>query len=153
MIDICVKALRVSYLNVDVYYWVQRPKSISHYEGKKKRTEKFISDMFWYIDEKQKLLLNGSAINPQFTLWIKGNLNYHAFRILHLAFRFLPLKKSRDYILELQKRNLYPIGEGVYLQRVKQFPLLRSLMNRRKVWLTCSFLFHLLPRIVRLKVY
>ena len=54
--DICAKAQRTSYLNVDVYYWIQRPRSISHEAGKKKNTEKFLNDMLWYIEEKKQMI-------------------------------------------------------------------------------------------------
>lgn len=153
LIDICAKAQRVSYLNVDVYYWVQRSKSISHYEGKKKRTEKFISDMFWYIDQKRNMIKYDSNLSPKFIEWVNSNLNYHALRILHTAFRFLPYSKNKEYIGNLQNRGLYPVGEGVYMKVVPSFYYIRKVMNCKFVWLVLCVIFQCLPQKLRYKFY
>lgn len=153
LIDICAKAKRVSYLDVDVYYWVQRSNSISHYEGKKKQTEKFVSDMFWYIEQKRDMIQKRNDLSPAFVSWINSNLNYHAFRILHTAFRFLPLSQNREYMDKLQSWHLYPVGRGFYLEIIKSFAVIRSIMNIRILWLACCFAFQCLPKKIRYKFY
>ena len=153
LIDICSKVQRVSYVNTDVYYWVQRSKSISHYEGKKKQTEKFISDMFWYIEQKRDMIQKRNDLSPAFVSWINSNLNYHAFRILHTAFRFLPLSLNREYMDKLQSWHLYPVGRGFYLEIIKSFAVIRSIMNIRILWLACCFAFQCLPKKIRYKFY
>lgn len=151
LVDICAKAQRTSYLNVDVYYWIQRPRSISHEAGKKKNTEKFLNDMLWYIEEKKQMIAKSIDLDPLFVSWIQTNISLHSFRILLAAFRFLPLEKNKDYIYRLSTLGEYPVRRG----RLRQVRLLciRSFMNKRRLWLALCVIFQLLPIKLRYRFF
>ena len=151
LIDVCIKAERVSYLDVDVYYWVQRSKSISHYEGKKKNTEKFLADMYWYIDQKKCLINNGKDLSPTFIRWIDTSINYHVFRLLHTAFRYLPFSLNKRYMRDLQSIGVYPIKNGDFSD-MKTVSLVRKIMNNKTLWLTLCFIFQSLPEKIKCKL-
>lgn len=143
LVDICTVAQRVSYLDVDVYYWMQRPRSISHEAGKKKKTEKFLNDMLWYINEKQIMISKRGDLNSSYVEWIQCSFVDHSFRILLAAFRFLPIKDNLNYISSLKDLGLYPIKKG----RIKshKLHLIRYFMNQKYLWILFCVLFHIIP--------
>lgn len=143
LVDICSKAKRTSYLNVDVYYWMQRPRSISHEAGKKKNTEKFLNDMLWYINEKREMISQRDDLDSSYVEWIQCSIIHHSFRILLAAFRFLPINNNLSYIASLKNLGLYPIKKGRITSH--KLHLIRFFMNQKCLWISLCAIFHILP--------
>lgn len=141
-------AERVSYIDVDVYYWIQRSRSISHYAGKKKMAEKYIGDMLWNLLERKKQM--GKKLLPQFANWIEMKNRTHAFSILHNAFRYLTVYENKVIIDKLAELEEYPLRyKGLHSN--KWYSIISYVMNRKCLWLTLCRLFNLLPQSIRNK--
>lgn len=141
-------AERVSYVNVDVYYWIQRSKSISHYSGKKKMAEKYIGDMLWNMSERKKQIANSDKLIPQFKTWLEKSNHTHAFAILHNAFRYLPPNKNLIVIEKLVELGEYPL-KGERLHSYKWHSIICFFMNRELLWLTLCRIYNIIPQSIR----
>lgn len=144
-------ANKVSYVDVDVYYWVQRPKSISHYTGKKKMSEKYIGDMIWNVEQRKKQIENTSNLFPEFVHWVELNNQTIVFAIVHNAFRYLPVAKNAEILDRLEALGEYPVKREQYKDNIL-YSIIIFLMNQKCLWLRlCSF-FQMLPESIKLKV-
>lgn len=143
-------AMRVSYVNVDVYYWIQRPKSISHYAGKKKMAEKYIGDMLWNLKERKRQLGHSDTLLPSFRNWIEMGIHTHAFSIVHNAFRYLSIHNNRIVINKLTELGEYPLNDR-RLNSNKLQSILCRIMNHKTIWLMLCKVYRLLPLFVRIK--
>ena len=150
MIDACVKAQRVSYINVDVYYWVQHPQSISHYAGMVSMTERFLNDMLWYVEKRKMMLNRPNDLLPSFAKWIDLNINRHAYRILSTSLKYLGYKKNLEMVKRLKRLGLYPVSKTEYEESPKVH-FFKSLMNMKPIWVVCCRLYTLVPQKIRIK--
>ena len=142
-------AKRVSYVNVDVYYWIQRSQSVSHFAGKKKMADIYIGNMLWNIAERKKQMDSSKTLLPEFVQWIEIKNHVHAYAILHNAFRYLPVSKSRKIIGKLVDLDEYPLkDEGAYAPKDR---MISKMMNHRFLWLFFCGIFNLLPQSIRCK--
>lgn len=143
------KAKRVCYVDVDVYYWIQRPQSISHYLGKKMMADTYIKGLLWNIETRQEQLLRSKDFLPDFVRWINRINQINTFCIIHNAFRFLPYKKNVEILNKLSSLGEYPIKKEKFQDNF--FTFFRCLMNNRRLWLVLHSAFQLLPTSIKRK--
>lgn len=150
MVDACIKAQRVSYVNVDVYYWVQHPQSISHYAGMVSMTERFLHDMLWYVEKRKTMLRQANDLLPSFMKWLDFNVNRHAYRILSTSLKYLNYEQNLEMVNRLDALDLYPISMTEEKETIK-VSFFKSLMNMKAIWIVCCRLYTLLPQNLRIK--
>ena len=144
-----VVANKVSYVDVDVYYWVQRPLSISHYAGKKKMAGKYIGDMIWNVEQRKKQIADNPNLLPEFVHWIDLNNQSVVFGIVHNAFRYLPVTKNIEILDKLEQLGEYPLKKEQSKDIV--YYIFSGVMNKRRLWLKLCSIFQMLPESIKLK--
>ncbi len=147
MISLLLAARRVSHIDTDVYYYIQRPGSLVHRAGKilqAKRTAdcrlQYIQYLNW-VQNGQKLLCEGSIVKQK---------DFTTFITLHNAFRYLSISQNWHILLELRDMGAYPIMEQRLSNRFHRF--IQWTMNHSALWMTCCVIFHVLPGSLRKKL-
>lgn len=146
-ISLLLAANRVSHIDTDVYYYIQRPGSPIHQAGKIRQAKKSADCRLHFIQ-----YLNG-VLNDQRLLCresIKKEKDFMAFIILHNVFRYLSISQNWDIIQELRDMGAYPIIGQSCSNRFHRF--VQWTMNHSFLWMTCCVLFHLIPGDLRRKL-
>lgn len=148
-IDSLIAAKKVGYINVDVYFWIQHPESISHYEGKKKMAEQYNKDRIWFIEKYKKVLENQSLDTSCFNS-IKNQMEVQAFALLHNSLRYLPISNSKEFIKQLKDLGEYPFGK--HLVYGWKYTFINKVMNCYSIWIACCWLFTKIPSFIKRKL-
>lgn len=148
MINSLIVSSKVGYINVDVYFWIQHAESISHYEGKIKMAERYNNDRIWFV-EKYNKILKSKQLESSFASSLKHQMEIQSFACLHNSLRYLSVKKTKEYIHRLKLIGEYPFGH--YLTYSKPYMFINGVMNCYPVWISCCWLFSLLPTFIKRK--
>lgn len=149
-IDSLISAKRVAYVDVDVYYWIQHPESISHYEGKKKMAEQYNHNKLWFVEKYSKILKEDLVFNEACRYSIWHHIEIISFSMLHNSLRYLPISKSKELTHSLRTLGCYPFGK--HLTYGWKFMTIVRIMNCYPLWMFCCGLFSVLPKSIKQKL-
>lgn len=140
-------AHKVSYVNTDIYYYIQRPESAIHYSAKVLKASKVADNRMWIIKD----LLGIIAQHPDIpcTNSLQKRVELVSFQMLHHSFRYLSVRKNRELISQLRQMGAYPFKEGRYLSRALHITY--KLMQIYPLWMACCCIYHLFPESIRQK--
>lgn len=123
VVELFSKADRIYYFNRDVYYYYQRPESITN-SGNGEHNYKLIFDKLAIFEGLSRFVILVSEDRQQ---GLQRKLHYLALDILRLAIRKSLSKDQVDEILSrLTKIGYYPFKAEDYLQKHKFFVVLLS---------------------------
>lgn len=115
-IDAIMSAGFVALIEVDVYFYVQNPRSLVHLTGRIHQTERYADNMLMFI-RKMSSILDNSDIRSM-PLGCMNNLkwvrNQKAFIMLFAVCHYLPKDSFMKYVSELISLNAYPKAFGRY---------------------------------------
>ena len=145
-ISLMIAAKRVSHIDTDVYYYIQRPGSLVHKAGKILQAKRTADSRLQYIQFLNMVLNEQNLLCRES---IKMERDFTAFIILHNAFRYLGLSQNWRIKGMLRDMGAYPIMEQRLSNRFHRFILWT--MNHSALWMTCCVIFHVLPGSLRKK--
>lgn len=138
LIDSLAVAKRCSKVDVDVYYWVQHPKSVSHH--KEVWAKGFIGGML-YCNDHLKVLVNSDGMDADFVQWIEKGMHGRAFSIMHNCFRFMSMQDNRAIFKKLRETGEYPLKKTPGMSTRNN--IIRIVINRQRIYYMCYRLYHL----------
>jgi len=147
MISLMLAASRVSHIDTDVYYYIQRPGSLVHKAGKILQAKRTADCRLQYIRYLNKVL-NGQKLLCEES--ILKQKDFTTFITLHNAFRYLSISQNWHILLELRDMGVYPIRGQKLPNRFYRF--IQWAMNHSPLWMICCVLFHVLPWRLRKKL-
>jgi len=143
---LCAKS--VSYVNADIYYYVQRPQSAFHYSVRLLKASKVADNRMWIIKDFSGIIAQHPDILCKDSL--QKRVRMISFQMLHHSFRYLCVRKNRELISQLKEIGGYPFKEGRYISRTLHITY--KLMQVYPLWVVCCCIYHLLPYKIRIKI-
>ncbi len=135
LIQNLMAAKRVSYVNVDVYHWLQHSESISHMGGRKQLSKQYFDGFLYFVKFTKIIEVNKSekVING-----LEQQRNLAIFKLLSSVARFGDSSKAEKYINELKLIDCYPMSNNqmAWIKKTKKYRVLLILMKHEKIWLT-----------------
>lgn len=138
-------AEKVSYINSDIYYYIQRPESAIHYSAKVLKASKVADNRMWIIKELLGIIAQHPDIPCKDSL--QKRVGMVSFQMLHHSFRYLSVGKNRELISQLRQMGAYPFKEGRYISRALHITY--KLMQIYPLWMACCCIYHLVPQSLR----
>ena len=138
---------KVSYVNTDIYYYIQRPESAIHYSAKVLKSLKVADNRMWIIKDLLGIIAQHPYISCKNSL--QKRVALVSFQMLHHSFRYLSVRKNRELISQLRQMGVYPFKEGRYISRALHITY--KLMQIYPLWMACCCIYHLFPESIRQK--
>lgn len=138
---------KVSYVNTEIYYYIQRPESAVHYSAKVLKASKVADNRMWIIKDLLGIIAQHPDIPCKDSL--QKRVSLVSFQMLHHSFRYLSVRKNRELISQLRQMGAYPFKEGRYLSRALHITY--KLMQIYPLWMACCCIYHLFSESIRQK--
>ena len=134
---------KVLKVNVDLYYYVQHPKSWVHLEGRVYNSEAYIGCMVVYLEyltkTRRRLAEEGTASAGLLEAMQKREAE-EALSILTNKFRFASIKANNEMIGYLRRLGYYPIR-----RKIGKYDRIRTIANIYPLWMAMCCFYHLIP--------
>lgn len=134
----------IIYVDVVLYYYVQRETSILH--SKKRNNYDFYANSLVIFQDKLEELVGNTAFPEKPRQVFKDWLDDSSFFLLTNLFRYSSIRTMKRHIEHLIQIGAYPV------RVIGKFPinLIRKVMNHKGLWLFASGIYHLLPKQIRI---
>lgn len=134
-VDAIMSANTVVLIDAEVYFYVQHPQSLLHYDGRIQKTEKYADNILHFIEKINAILCEKTfpedvPLNFRKSLeWLR---NRKAFVMLIVMCHYLPHHRFCYYLDKLLLINSFPRPEGrhVFFKRFFLNPFCMKLINR-----------------------
>ena len=146
-ISLLLAASRVSHIDIDVYYYIQRPGSLIHGVAEIRQAKRSADCRLQYIQYMSQILNDHNLLSRES---LKNEKDLTAFKTLHNAFRYLNISQNRHILRKLRDMDAYPITRLEFPNRFHRF--VEWTMNHSALWMTCCVIFHVLPWNLRKKL-
>lgn len=145
-LEMLIEAGRVTTLNAQIYYYVQRPTSLVHLLGKVQQNSQFIDNIIDYIvflSTSTLSLQQQGKVTEKYIQKINERKSEDAFIVLHNTFRFGNIKRNVKIVKKIKELDLYPIMNKPKYKNIIRF------MNKPNLWLVLCVCYHLIPKSIR----
>ena len=130
---------RVSFMDVDLYFYRQHASSILHSKRRKDGSE---CNRVWFMFLDRLCALMERPMMPESTLARLQYLRDKAvYPLLLHTFNYCPVKDTRRSISRLEALGAYPIKPVM----IKKFPKYARIMNHKHLWVFLCWCSHLVP--------
>ena len=136
---------KVSYVNTEIYYYIQRPGSAIHYSARILQALKVADNRMLVVKEILGIIAQHPDIPCKNSL--QKRVSLVSFQMLHHSFRYLSVRKNRELISQLRQMGTYPFKEGRYISRALHITY--KLMQIYPLWMACCCIYHLFPEGIR----
>lgn len=144
LINSILLAKRVSWTNVDTYYYVHNHQGLCNSIGKQADAKLFCDSFLKYLEYLSDIKTNKS-ITDQMAIQIKKDIDIVAFDLLHNAILHCTFANNLKYVSELKKKYVYPIRKKTGWNN----KMLLALMNRTYLWIIICMISSILPFKIR----
>ena len=149
-LDLLLVVERVSFIGVNLYYYVQHQASITH--RPKRENYALVASWLWHYIERLTDTMNDNTLylSRDAITVIDGWRDMAVFSLLINCFRYCPVSVTKHYLQLLQNlKGAYPVRIRAPRRTTR---IARWLMGHKKLWVVLCRVFHILPFKVRVSL-
>ena len=142
-LDLLLLVERVSFVGVNLYYYVQHQASITH--RPKRENYALVASWLWHYIERLTDTMNDNtlSLSRDAITVLDGWRDMAVFSLLINCFRYCPVSVTKHYL------NLLQVIKGAYPIKIKSpfrsVRFVRRLMGHKRLWIFLCRVFHILP--------
>ena len=135
---------RVSHIDTDAYFHIQRADCIDYEAGKIRHAKMAADGRLLFIQYMNSVLKDQRLLCRES---IKKEKDFMSFITLHNAFCYLNISQNWHILRKLRDMDAYPINGQIFSNRFHRY--VYWAMNHSVLWVTCCVLFNLIPGCLR----